>query len=565
MEKLSYKDLGVGADYGIDAKMEESYREKRRVSIEVLGLIMQDIRNRKSGEAAVDTTGADKYFVDGFINEEMEEEFMAIARDFLRHHYRELPEYDNIAWYDNDRPEQTSPDQALQKKLMNLIYNGAKAGDAYCVELIRYLYKTFHKREYKQLKRFRKISVSEIFALSDDEDGNCSYEAMGRILGMCVINEIELEEQCSVIYLYLLKRREEFDSEEEIEYVEFREGLFKESLEQVEFWMEEEKRKRRADRSTARKYWEEDRFVSACLQRLGYPEDYIYRCEMNRTGLLYLFARTLALLKTVFPKKEFTYEDVQVHAHTLSVVEALVEVCDKTDENLSNLFGLAEEEYEQSPGQQLFHPEQILYQDKKTETPVSVVNRPVNVAPVSSGAKEEDYLKEIAELRQRLREEERKSRYFKEQQNQASIRLRELEATVEKYKSEQDELVALRNYVYESSEEVPRVEKQSYEAMKAAIADRRIVIIGGNDNWVKKLRQEFPGWVYMGARVSGSINSTNVQNAERVYFFTDALGHSNYNKFMQVVRRLQLPFGYMHGVNIYANVAQIYRDFKSEE
>jgi mRNA-degrading endonuclease HigB of HigAB toxin-antitoxin module len=235
------------------------------------------------------------------------------------------------------------------------------------------------------------------------------------------------------------------------------------------------------------------------------------------------------------------------------------------DENLSNLFGLAEEEYEQSPGQQLFHPEQILYQDKKTETPVSVVNRPVNVAPVSSGAKEEDYLKEIAELRQRLREEERKSRYFKEQQNQASIRLRELEATVEKYKSEQDELVALRNYVYESSEEVPRVEKQSYEAMKAAIADRRIVIIGGNDNWVKKLRQEFPGWVYMGARVSGSINSTNVQNAERVYFFTDALGHSNYNKFMQVVRRLQLPFGYMHGVNIYANVAQIYRDFKSEE
>lgn len=52
-------------------------------------------------------------------------------------------------------------------------------------------------------------------------------------------------------------------------------------------------------------------------------------------------------------------------------------------------------------------------------------------------------------------------------------------------------------------------------------------------------------------------------NAERVYFFTDTMGHSNYYKFMQVVRDHKVPFSYIHGVNIESNIRQIYEEMIS--
>jgi hypothetical protein len=120
-----------------------------------------------------------------------------------------------------------------------------------------------------------------------------------------------------------------------------------------------------------------------------------------------------------------------------------------------------------------------------------------------------------------------------------------------------------RLYVYELSQntdEVADVTEPDIEDMKTAIAGLRITIIGGNDNWIKKLKQEFPNWKFVPARVSGTIERSSVQKADKVYFFTDSLGHSNYYKFMQVVREFEVPYGYMHGVSIEANVRQIYRD-----
>lgn len=185
------------------------------------------------------------------------------------------------------------------------------------------------------------------------------------------------------------------------------------------------------------------------------------------------------------------------------------------------------------------------------------------VAQVSSGkAAEEDYLKEISELRQRLREKERESRYFIEQYNQEKQKLSELQEVLKKQENDHEELIALRNYVYEISEDAEEYSKQGIDEMKAAIKDRRIVIIGGNENWIKKIRNEFPKWRFWGANVSGAVNSTNVCSAERVYFFTDALGHSNYNKFMKVVREHKIPFSYIHEVSITANIAQIYKDLE---
>ena len=538
--------------------------EEVGVSREMVSLMLQDMINREEGKVAPDTYGADKFFLDGFLNEDMDYDFMFIARDFLKHNFARLKEFNDLEYYGNDRSELSDPERALHVKILDIIYNAAKAGDPYSVALLRLLYKTYHKKEYNQLKRFTKLSVSEMISLSQNEYGNYSYEAMGRIMGMCPLMGIELEEKFSVMYLLLEKRRKEIDQEEEISFLNFKDGLFQECVGQIESWQMElqnaSKKKRYPD--DCKKYWEVDRFVEAALEHEGFTGDYVYRCNTHFTVLENLFARTLALLKTVYPGKEFTYDEVQTYAHITGALEALTNVSCIMEDSISQLLGLLEDEYMSGEDGCLFRPENVIFRDAKRQEQ-SLERKPVNVAQVNSTkASEEDYLKEISELRQRLREKERESRYFAEQYNQEKQKLKEMQEILEKRESDHEELITLRNYVYEISEEPAEYTKQSIEEMKAAIKDRRIVIIGGNENWIKKIRQEFPKWRFWGADVSGAVSSTNVCSAEMVYFFTDALGHSNYNKFMKVVREYKVPFSYIHGVSINANIAQIYKDLE---
>ena len=532
-------------------------------SLEMMSLLLRDMMNREEGKIAPDTYGADKFFLDGFLNEDMDYDFMAIACDFLKHHFDRLKEFNDLEYYGNERCELSDPERALHVKILDIIYNAAKTGDSYSVALIRLLYKTYHKKEYNQLKRFTKLSVSEIFSLSKNEYGNCSFETMGRIMGMCPFLGIELEERFSVVYLLMEKRRKEIDEEEDIHFLNFEEGLFQECVRQIESWQMEQQNssKKRRYSDDCKKYWEVDRFVEAVLEHDGFCGDYVYRCNSNFTVLETLFARTLALLKTVYPGKEFTYDDVQTFAHITGTVEALTNISCMMDDSVSQLLGIVEDEYISEEEECLFKPENVIYRDtKRQEKPL--MQKPL-VAQVSSGkAAEEDYLKEISELRQRLREKERESRYFIEQYNQEKQKLSELQEVLKKQENDHEELIALRNYVYEISEDAEEYSKQSKDEMKAAIKDRRIVIIGGNENWIKKIRNEFPKWRFWGANVSGAVNSTNVCSAERVYFFTDALGHSNYNKFMKVVREHKIPFSYIHEVSITANIAQIYKDLE---
>lgn len=118
--------------------------------------------------------------------------------------------------------------------------------------------------------------------------------------------------------------------------------------------------------------------------------------------------------------------------------------------------------------------------------------------------------------------------------------------------------------MYEMSEEFEEPEPIKIDEMRDAIADKKIVIIGGNVNWVKKISQIFPDWRFVSANVSSALSSSMVVNSDKVYFFTDTLGHSNYYKYMQVIRECEIPFGFLHGVNIEGNIGYIYNDLLNE-
>ena len=525
------------------------------ISPKMLGLFMEDERNRES-KVAPDTTGVDKYFIDGFITGEMAEDFWLIARDFMKHHFPRLREFYELAVYGNDMPEQSDPEGALQNKILNVIYNAAKSGDSYSLELMKSLYKTYHKKEYKQLKRFNRITVPEIFSLSETEDLNCDYEVMSRIMGMCVLLGIELEERCSLLYLLMEKARKELDADEEPEFLRFPEGFFQECLDQVTEWMDQYADTPKKLRTGLDNYWKADYFTGCCLRRQGYPEDYLYRCNFEYLGVERLLAQTLALLKTAYPDLEFTFEEVQTYAMIANCVDALVNVCDINNENLSKLFDLEPASYYSHEA--LFKPENLTYREAPKE---KVVAKPVNVAPVSDkDVKEEDYLKEIEELRRRLREKEEESKHFRHQYEQSKLQREEAKETIAQNTNYREELVALRNYVYSLSQEAPPIEEDKLEDMKAAIARKSIIIVGGHINWINKLRNEFSGWRFLDANISRANDSKLVEGADMVYFFTDHLSHGTYGKFVKLVRDNKIPFGYMHSVNMETLVRQVYGD-----
>lgn len=92
----------------------------------------------------------------------------------------------------------------------------------------------------------------------------------------------------------------------------------------------------------------------------------------------------------------------------------------------------------------------------------------------------------------------------------------------------------------------------------------RIVIVGGHSNWLSKMKKEFPNWIFVNPKASGTTDVSIVDKADYVYFFTDTISHSKYHQFMNVIRERKINCGYIHGVNIEKNIRDIYVDFEDD-
>lgn len=141
-------------------------------------------------------------------------DFDRIEEDFMKHCYDKLRDFANVQYYEHTAARYSEPDNSHRIMVMGLILNGAKSGDEYCKGLIRYLFKTYHKPLYKQLKRFNRISVDEILSLAH-EDETADLGLMGIILTMCSIDNIQMQDKVSVLYRFLDKRRRDFERDYE--------------------------------------------------------------------------------------------------------------------------------------------------------------------------------------------------------------------------------------------------------------------------------------------------------------------------------------------------------------
>ena len=93
-----------------------------------------------------DTFGSERIFLDFFINDEMEDDFPLIARDFLLHEYNNLKDHEDVEYLDVERGCDW-PEKVFNRFVLNLMMNAVNSGSDYAKALFRNLYKTYYKKE----------------------------------------------------------------------------------------------------------------------------------------------------------------------------------------------------------------------------------------------------------------------------------------------------------------------------------------------------------------------------------------------------------------------------------
>ncbi|MBR5375791.1 MAG: hypothetical protein IK139_00765 [Lachnospiraceae bacterium] len=503
-----------------------------------------------------DTFACDRIFLDHFITDRMMDDFSLIARDFLLHEYPNIEKHEMVKYLDTDAAEYR-PDQMFERYILNLMMNAVNSGSEYTKNLFLYLHKTYYNKEYKQLKKFGRLSGREVLDLASPGEGGLSPEVLARVLTISRMYGKEIGLDCNFMYLLLSDYNECFDHDPvDWEFIDEVTDSYKDCLEEVHQIFD-------SDDEMYDMYKKCDKFMFNLLRTEGFTEDYVVLCDDNDDGIQARLGRTLAILKKTYRNRTFTGEELILYAAIYQGISALL--C--TAENMENR--LEEVLYgergngcvEDFPA--IFHPEDVAKGREKgaNKAPGKKDTKKDTADETATPRyKEEILIAEIGCLHRKIHEQEGNIKELRSEiagkckLSEEITRLRDL------LDVQQKELSALREHVYNLTEDDEARETVSVEEMRKYLNTLHIIIVGGHKNWQQKMKHEFPDWTFIDATVSGTVETSVVDKADRVYFFTDTISHSTYYRYMNVVRERNLDFGYIHGVNIGNNIRQIYRE-----
>ena len=508
-----------------------------------------------------DTYGCERFFVDFFINDEMREDFPLIARDFYVHEFANIPKHQDVEYFDIEAGEDW-PELMFNRFTLGLMMNAVNSGSEYTKALFLYLHKTYYKKEYRTLKRFSKMSLSELLALAKPEGRRHLYYAnLSRILCIAPMYGIKFDVKCHVVYGILNEFINKFGLSVGYSFDEDVGDSFKDCRKEID------------ERFDQKKLYSLDakmsKFLGNVFQWLGYSPEYADWCDENDRGVEDRLAIALSILKKTFPKsnREYSAEELTLYGMILHCASAMTCNSSWLAETLRTLaYGESGTfYYDEFPS--MFHPEDVQVKTSRSEN--NKTKRQVKDFVEHAGADECRHdesvlIEEVDKLRRKVHKLESDNSTLRAGLAEKR-RLEEESKDIRKQlEASKRELAVLRNYVYKLTESDNPITDKKIESMRETIAGYRIVIVGGHSNWLSKMKKEFPDWIFINPEASGSTDVSIVDKADYVYFFTDTISHSKYHQFMNVIRERKINFGYIHGVNIERNIRDIYVDFEED-
>lgn len=213
--------------------------------------------------------------------------------------------------------------------------------------------------------------------------------------------------------------------------------------------------------------------------------------------------------------------------------------------------------------QQKFNPDFYTELKKKeNKQPAEPVRENKESIPENTAGDLEKYAIENEELKRKINEQERMIHDLQKQCREQEKESGKINQQLLAWKDERTELVALRNFVYQMKIEdgSPVVSDDSIDSMKKAIMDKDVIIIGGHINWHNKLRRIFPKWTFLLTEEFKTVDGEMLENKDKVYFFTDHMNHTAYEKFIVACRERNIEFGYLATINKNQLIQRVYED-----
>lgn len=132
-----------------------------------------------------------------------------------------------------------------------------------------------------------------------------------------------------------------------------------------------------------------------------------------------------------------------------------------------------------------------------------------------------------------------------EARKEAEAKRAEADRILNEAADERQELVDLRELIYNQANEREHDENAastSSEIEFPYMSQKRIVVFGGHDTWLKAIRPLLPDVVFINREQNPNVNM--IRSADAVWIQANALSHKNYYKIINIVRQRHIPIRY---------------------
>jgi len=514
--------------------------------------ILTELEKIKAKGEVVDRFSNYHIFLKHFIHEDMNDSFKQVAQNFIRRYAGKLGTLHTVKYLSESATE-CKPDELFKNRILNCMMTAALNGDNNIKNDFIQLYKKHYKSEYNQLKRFRVLSEKDTIVLAGiNGNGIETSINVSRLLCMADFMNIEFTEAVDKLFI-IAQRAVELGKQEKLsnktyeKYTEQSEAI-KDCYLEIREMESQALQESGEDTLPLYTFGVNAEFQNLVLNQYGYCDDYILDQFLASQSLDDAFSNTLHLMKQVGDGKQFTFPEVQQLAIIYTTTKAYCENMRQIAADIDMYLGLHEES-----------------EDIKEEP--SIIKSPIQQEPTTQSLSSDDRKileNQIKKLQQELHQKEMKEKntyaLYKEQKQKAL----QAEAKLAVYEHDRAELISLREHVYQMTEDDAVQETSvSTDEMVQELKDANIAIIGGHINWVNKMKALFPNFKYIRTKETSAVSDAVMDNVSKAYFFTDTISHASYNRFVTIAIKREIPFGYIHGVNMEKTIRQMYEDFKN--
>lgn len=515
------------------------------------------------------------FFVQGFLTIDMRLDFFAIANDFFincpgicktfnEEYYDENLDFlygkneDDVVYFPSAEGDW------FKIMILHYIYRAAVDMDNdFCKKQLLYLYRTYYKKEYNQVKRFSEITLKDVLDILGDTNASSIARiiVMAKFMGKTVKPEYPDGKLLQLMHKDFTERTiaEQYDFYEPV--------ILEESLDESRDHMQEAQ-------DMAKKYMKKYKSVIEELKASTSKLMFRYFALRERKELSWIADR--------WHENDSIVEKYIGYAIALAISDP------EYDYGFLNK-SILDEETEGCIAKMMFMAFTCYLSNEllcaqvaetldtsflfSTEPDIEVHYKGIEIAAEYSKETDDaedtqesvqgeelitDLESEIKALKSKIKMQETEISSLREENRKVKDLQEELEKEKQENADDKKELAALRTFVHELDDEGNKSSRTSIDEMKKLLNSKKVTIIGGHQNLVNYLKQEFPNWTYTATEVRSDIPLSKLLNQDITIFCAEHICHAFYYKYLHMARKNDLKIGYIQGSNVEQIITQIY-------